>query len=396
MEIGRSHRLSNQGSMVDGGLEPFLFFARNCGWRLKCETGICHGEAARSVLSKVWGDVFARFHAVAAKRRSRTRNSYFDLLGQILCAQSPWRQRKWWSCCWHCFSPVWPFLTLITWGFPLGGLLLCLRVVTVNPALITSDDPGQESFIIGGDLTKFSADVDTLLLLVSCQEPEHKFGGDMVHAQFFRQNPFACPITSSHLLSNIVNGPTSILTEELLNSCNSLRSCAASGSPCVFVIVNWCATGLEQSLPLKHLRTTQALVPEGLLNHCEGLRSTFSKTGAKFDTHSLLLSLIHRKNRHRSWTRLQTNACDNCPRPPSYVQLGTLTHMVVLPSTGASRYNCCIDGGTSPENLLYHLVFTRVCNFCLSFAGRKERLFYPALFFTCSIFGSVIFVHIIS
>jgi hypothetical protein len=25
-------------------------------------------------------------------------------------------------------------------------------------------------------------------------------------------------------------------------------------------------------------------------------------------------------------TRLQINACENCPRPPSYVQLGTLTH----------------------------------------------------------------------
>ena len=32
-------------------------------------------------------------------------------------------------------------------------------------------------------------------------------------------------------------------------------------------------------------------------------------------------------------------------------------NMVVLPSTGASRYhNCCIDGGTSPENFGYHLV----------------------------------------
>jgi len=47
-------------------------------------------------------------------------------------------------------------------------MLLCLRVVTVNPALITSDDPGQEGFIIGGELMKFSADVDALLLLVSC------------------------------------------------------------------------------------------------------------------------------------------------------------------------------------------------------------------------------------
>jgi hypothetical protein len=30
--------------------------------------------------------------------------------------------------------------------------------------------------------------------------------------------------------------------------------------------------------------------------------------------------------------------------------------MVVLPCTGASRYNCCIDGGTSLENFGYHLV----------------------------------------
>jgi hypothetical protein len=46
----------------------------------------CHGEAARSLLAKVRGDVFARFHAVAAKRRSRTRNSQFGLLGPLLRA----------------------------------------------------------------------------------------------------------------------------------------------------------------------------------------------------------------------------------------------------------------------------------------------------------------------
>jgi hypothetical protein len=42
--------------------------------------GRCHGEVARPVLAKVRGDVFARFHAVAAKRRSITRNSQFGLL----------------------------------------------------------------------------------------------------------------------------------------------------------------------------------------------------------------------------------------------------------------------------------------------------------------------------
>jgi hypothetical protein len=32
-----------------------------------------------------------------------------------------------------------------------GGLLLYLRVITVNPAPITSDNPGQEDCIIRGD-----------------------------------------------------------------------------------------------------------------------------------------------------------------------------------------------------------------------------------------------------
>jgi hypothetical protein len=40
----------------------------------------------------------------------------------------------------------------------------------------------------------------------------------------------------------------------------------------------------------------------------------------------LFLSRIHRENHHRSRTRLQINACKNCALPPSYVQLGTLTH----------------------------------------------------------------------
>jgi hypothetical protein len=46
-----------------------------------CETGNCHGEVARAVVAKVRCDVFAHFHAVAAKRRSRTRNSQFGLCG---------------------------------------------------------------------------------------------------------------------------------------------------------------------------------------------------------------------------------------------------------------------------------------------------------------------------
>jgi hypothetical protein len=150
-----------------------------------------------------------------------------------------------------------------------------------------------------GDDSHFLLCRKLLLLLVSCQDPGDKFGCDMVHAQFFRQNPLACPITNSHLLKNVVNGQTSIATVELLNSCNSSRSCEACESPCVLVIVNRCATGLEPSMVSKHLRTTQDLVPESMLTHYEGLRSTFPKIDRKFDAHSLFLSLIHRENRHR-------------------------------------------------------------------------------------------------
>ena len=117
------------------------------------------------------------------------------------------------------------------------------------------------------------------------------------------------------------------------------------------------ATGLEPGMPLKHLRTNQALVLKGLLNHYEILRSTFPKTGTKFDAHSLFLwsivkiatGHVHAPNK-RVW------------KLPTSTQLCATWHtdsldMVVLTSTGASCYhNCCIDGGTSLENFGYHLV----------------------------------------
>jgi hypothetical protein len=97
----------------------------------------------------------------------------------------------------------------------------------------------------------------------------------------------------------------------------------------VFVIVNWCATGLQPGMPLKHLCTTQDLVPDGLLNHCDGFCSTFPKIGTKSDAHSFL-SLVHRENCYRSHTQLQTNVCENCLRPPSYVQRYVTNHQVLI------------------------------------------------------------------
>jgi hypothetical protein len=63
-----------------------------------------------------------------------------------------------------------------------------------------------------------------------------------------------------------------------------------------------------------------------LLNHCEGVCSTFPKIGTKFDELLQYLFLIHCENCHRSCTCLKIIMCENCPHPPRYVQLGTLTH----------------------------------------------------------------------
>jgi hypothetical protein len=93
--------------------------------------------------------------------------------------------------------------------------LLCLRIITINPALVTSDNPEQEGCIVDGDLMKLLTDTDTLLLLISCQ------------------NPLACPITNTNLISKVLNGSTSILMNELLKFGNSVKHYAADGPTCV-------------------------------------------------------------------------------------------------------------------------------------------------------------------
>jgi hypothetical protein len=54
LEIRRSHRVPHH-STVDGEWQPFCISPETAGWGQKCETGHCHGEAARSVLAKVRG-----------------------------------------------------------------------------------------------------------------------------------------------------------------------------------------------------------------------------------------------------------------------------------------------------------------------------------------------------
>jgi hypothetical protein len=89
-------------------------------------------------------------------------------------------------------------------------------VITVKPALVTSDNPGQEGCIITGNLAKFLADVDLLLLVISCQNPAHRFGGNIMYVDCSSQNPLPCPITNFHLISKVLNGSTAIHTNKQL------------------------------------------------------------------------------------------------------------------------------------------------------------------------------------
>jgi hypothetical protein len=110
-------------------------------------------DGAILFVAKVWGEVFTHFHAVTVKRHSSTWNLMFGLTGRILCEQSHWCQRKW-ACSW----------------LSIGRIVALYQGYNCKSALVTSDNPGWEGCIIGGDLAKLLAGIDTLLPLISCQK----------------------------------------------------------------------------------------------------------------------------------------------------------------------------------------------------------------------------------
>jgi hypothetical protein len=71
-----------------------------------------------SSVSKIRGEVFAHFHAVAVKRHSSMHNWVFGLPERFICEQSSWCQRKWWAYSWLCSSPVSSFSVSVSLDFP--------------------------------------------------------------------------------------------------------------------------------------------------------------------------------------------------------------------------------------------------------------------------------------
>jgi hypothetical protein len=107
----------------------------------------CRDATANSFVVKVRCEVFAHFHAFPVKKK------VIAVCG-IECLVCPdelfvnkrldFKENDEHALD-FAFSPVPPFFGLGDNGtFPLGGFLLCLRAITVNPSLVSSDNPGQE------------------------------------------------------------------------------------------------------------------------------------------------------------------------------------------------------------------------------------------------------------
>ena len=96
------------------------------------------------------------------------------------------------------------FLRSRRWcSFPLGGHLLCFRVIPVNPAFITCDYRGHEVGIVLGSLTEVSANWHAIVLLLRRQETGHKFCWHTSHLQIFSQNFLARTECYSNILCNL-------------------------------------------------------------------------------------------------------------------------------------------------------------------------------------------------
>jgi len=169
--------------------------------------------------------------------------------------------------------------------------------------------------------------------------------------------------------------------QELCSFCISQRVCHRQ----VMCDRSWTGHVIETSL---HDSSTGP----GRLVESLCLRTTYPKIGTKFVAHTLFLSLIHCENHHRPRTRApnkrvwklstSTQLCATCHTDS--------LHMVVLPSTGASRcHTCCIDGGTSLENFGYHLVTyckTRFCALSWLITKIKRTCYLPV---PCAVYAAV-------
>jgi hypothetical protein len=135
-------------SKVGGGRQSFCFCKKKILMRKQMRW--CSVLMQQSVfVAKVRREVFAHFHAVAAKRPSTMKNWLFSLRRRIICEQSPWSQRKWLACSWLCPSLVSPFSISVSLDMPFRNLCTaypeclsnhCQRLRRTFPEICTKFD----------------------------------------------------------------------------------------------------------------------------------------------------------------------------------------------------------------------------------------------------------------
>jgi hypothetical protein len=77
-----------------GGVESHVGFGQKLPGRRKCETVRCCDATVSSFVTKVRGEVFSHFRAVAVKRHSSVREWLCGLPERIISGKSPWFHRK--------------------------------------------------------------------------------------------------------------------------------------------------------------------------------------------------------------------------------------------------------------------------------------------------------------
>jgi hypothetical protein len=111
----KSSKRPRQANMVGWGW-AMLFFGKKFPWGDTKQEMVCHLIQQPVVLLPRPRVDSSHIFAVTLKDRSM-HNWLFVLSGRILCEQSTWCQREWWSCSWLCSSSVSPLLVSLSLDF---------------------------------------------------------------------------------------------------------------------------------------------------------------------------------------------------------------------------------------------------------------------------------------
>ena len=81
-----------------------------------------------------------------------------------------------------------------SWALPLRRLLFSLGIIPIDPALVPSDYPRHEGWVIHGTLTKLLTNFNTVLFLFGGQKPGYELCSNAVHVQITRENCLQCSV----------------------------------------------------------------------------------------------------------------------------------------------------------------------------------------------------------